>query len=265
MSVPLLGIDAFTTQPFRGNPAAVCLLEEAADEEWMQSLAAEMNLSETAYVVPHGEQFELRWFTPTTEVELCGHATLATAHALWDLGRLRPEQTAVFLTRWKGTLTATRAGNSIALDFPAALSTPCDPPDGLAHALGVEVVTTASNGLHHIAELVDADSVRLATPDFAALLAVDVEGVSITAASDDDAYDYVNRYFTPRYGIDEDPVTGAAHTGLAPYWAAKLGRSALRARQVSRRGGELRVEVHGDRVALIGDAVTVWRGEVTPP
>jgi len=262
VAIPLLGVDAFTSTAFRGNPAAVCLLDERADDAWMQSLAAEMNLSETAFVVPDGEYFELRWFTPTTEVELCGHATLASAHALWELERLPADQPAVFVTRWKGTLTAARVGASIALDFPAAISALCDPPDGLASALGVEVVTTASNGLNHIAELHDADAVRSAAPDFGALLDVDVEGVSITAASDDPAFDYVNRYFTPRYGIDEDPATGAAHTALAPYWAEKLDKSELRALQVSRRSGELRVEVHGDRVTLIGDAVTVWRGEL---
>lgn len=262
MPAPLVGIDAFTSERFRGNPAAVCLLDARADEAWMQALATEMNLSETAFVVPDGEQFELRWFTPTTEVELCGHATLASAHALWELERLPATRAAVFTTRWKGTLTATRVADGIALDFPAARSVTCDPPEGLEDALGSPIVATAVNDLHHIAELADADAVRAATPAFDALRKVAIEGVAITAQSHDGACDYVNRYFAPKYGIDEDPVTGAAHTGLGPYWAEQLGSTELRARQVSSRGGELRVEVKHDRVHLIGDAVTVWRGEI---
>lgn len=260
--IPIIGVDAFTSERFSGNPAAVCLLEAPADDAWMQALGAEMNLSETAFVVRGDGAFGLRWFTPTTEVELCGHATLASAHALWELGWLDEERDAVFTTRWKGTLTASRRGRSIALDFPAAHSSACDPPSGLEAALGVPIVGVAANDLHHIVELAHPELVRAATPDFAALTAVDVEGVSITAAATDGPHDYVNRYFTPRYGIDEDPVTGAAHTGLGPYWAEKLGRTQLRAQQVSRRGGEMIVEVTGDRVHLVGDAVTVWRGEL---
>jgi PhzF family phenazine biosynthesis protein len=271
MGFPLVGVDAFTRQPFHGNPAAVCVLDQPADERWMQSLAAEMNLSETAFLVPQhvvrsgvGETqgFGLRWFTPITEVELCGHATLASAHALWDLGRLANDQPAIFETRWKGTLTATRRGDAIALDFPAARSEACEPPAGLLDALGVRAVATSVNALHHVVELEDADAVRGAAPDFARLLAVDVEGVTITARADDADHDFVSRYFTPRYGIDEDPVTGAAHTSLGPYWAERLGTTDLRAMQLSRRVGELAVEVRDDRVNLIGHAVTVWRGEV---
>jgi PhzF family phenazine biosynthesis protein len=259
---PLVGVDAFTGEPFRGNPAAVCLLDGPADESWMQALASEMNLSETAFVEPREDGFGLRWFTPTTEVQLCGHATLASAHVLWELGRLSEDQPAVFHTRWKGTLRATRAAGRIALDFPAAPTSPITPPDGLAEALGVTIVDIAASELHHVVELADATVVRDASPDFAALRAVEVEGVAITAAGDEPDVDYVNRYFAPRWGIDEDPVTGSAHTSLGPYWAAKLSKSALRARQVSRRGGEIEVELHGDRVALLGEAVTVWRGEV---
>jgi len=262
MPTPLVGVDAFTSERFRGNPAAVCLLEARADEGWMQELAAEMNLSETAFVVPDGDQFELRWFTPTTEVELCGHATLASAHALWELERLPADRAAVFTTRWKGTLTATRVADGIAVDFPAAPSVACDAPDGLADALGTPIVATAVNDLHHIVELADAEAVRAAAPTFDVLRKVAVEAVAITARAHDAACDYVNRYFAPKHGVDEDPVTGAAHTGLGPYWAAQLGSNELRARQVSRRGGELRVEVSGDRVHLIGNAVTVWRGEI---
>ena len=263
IGAPLLGVDAFTGERFRGNPAAVCLLDGPADDDWMQALAAEMNLSETAYVVPHDDGFGLRWFTPTTEVQLCGHATLASAHALWETGRLAPDALARFHTRWKGVLGATRVEHGIALDFPAAPSVAVAQPLGLSDALGTSVVATAQNDLHHIAELADARTVRALSPDIAKLRAVEVEAVTVTARSDDDRYDFVSRYFAPKHGIDEDPVTGSAHTSLGPFWADKLGRSSLRAHQASTRGGELRVEVHGDRVSLIGQAVTVWRGELT--
>jgi PhzF family phenazine biosynthesis protein len=262
VGVPLLGIDAFTSERFRGNPAAVCLLEEPTDETWMQALAAEMNLSETAFVVAQDDGYNLRWFTPTTEVRLCGHATLASAHALWETGRLASDQEARFHTRWKGLLTATTSSAGIVLDFPAAPSSPCDAPDQLAEALGVSIVAVAVNDLHHIVELADADAVRNANPNFGALSKITVE-VAITAPSDDDDHDFVSRFFAPTYGIDEDPVTGSAHTSLGPYWAAKLGKTQLRARQVSRRGGELLVRVRGDRVDLIGQAITVWQGELT--
>ena len=264
---PILGIDAFTGERFRGNPAAVCLLDAPADERWMQALAAEMNLSETAYVVPTGDRFDLRWFTPTTEAELCGHATLASAHALWETGRLEPHHAAIFDTRWKGTLTATKHADGIALDFPAAPSTPCDEPPGLAAALGTTIRAVAVNDLHHIVGLENADEVRSVTPDFTKLRNVDVDAVCITAPSDTPEYDFVSRYFAPKYGIDEDPVTGSAHTTLGPYWAQKLGKQRLKAYQASTRGGEVTVEVHEAttteaRVTLIGRAVTVWRGNV---
>jgi predicted PhzF superfamily epimerase YddE/YHI9 len=258
--VPLLGIDAFTNERYRGNPAAVCLLDAPADEPWMQALATEMNVSETAFVVPDGDGFGLRWFTPTTEVVLCGHATLASAHALWQTGRLRPEQAAGFHTRWKGTLTATKARDGIALDFPAAPSWPCEEPVGLSDALGTSVIAVAKNDLHHIAEVDNEATVRNLEPDIDALTRVDVESVAVTSRSDDDRYDFVSRFFAPKYGINEDPVTGSAHTSLGPYWGARLGTFELSAYQASRRGGELRVQVRGDRVTLIGNAVTVWQG-----
>lgn len=258
--VPLFGIDAFTSEPFRGNPAAVCLLESPADEPWMQALATEMNVSETAFVVPEDGGFGLRWFTPTTEVVLCGHATLASAHALWQTGFLQPGQPARFHTRWKGTLTATNTAAGIALDFPAAPSRACPEPVGLSDALGARVTAVAQNDLHHIAEVDDEATVRKLEPDIEALGHVDMEAVAVTSRSDDSRYDFVSRYFAPKHGIDEDPVTGSAHTSLGPYWADQLGRTELSAYQASRRGGELRVEVRGDRVTLIGNAVTVWKG-----
>jgi len=263
VGAPLLGIDAFTGERFQGNPAAVCLLDGPVDDEWMQALAAEMNLSETAYVTPHDDGFGLRWFTPTTEVQLCGHATLASAHALWETGRLALEASARFHTRWKGVLGATRVEHGIALDLPAALSVAVAEPPGLRDALGADIVATVQNSLHHIAELADARTVRGLAPDIAKLSEVDVDALTVTARSDDDRYDFLSRHFAPKYGIDEDPVTGSAHTSLAPYWADKLGRLNLRAYQASARGGELRVELNGDRVSLIGRAITVWRGELT--
>jgi predicted PhzF superfamily epimerase YddE/YHI9 len=267
----IFGVDAFTAVPFSGNPAAVCLLEpdssavEWPDEAWMQALAAEMNLSETAFVVPSDDAFGLRWFTPTSEVQLCGHATLASTHVLWETGTVRQDVPVKFGTRWKGPLVATHTGDAIALDFPAAPSTPVPEPDGLSAALGVPLRAVARNDLHHLVEVADASVVRSIAPDFAALREVDVEAVVVTAASDDGEYDFVSRYFAPRHGIDEDPVTGSAHTSLGPYWAAKLNKRDLVGYQASARGGEVRVslpESDATRVTLGGHAVTVWRGEL---
>ena len=263
MPAALLGIDAFTDEPFRGNPAAVCLLDGPRADEWMQMLAAEMNLSETAYVHARDGAYELRWFTPTTEVELCGHATLASAHALWETGRHPAELPISFRTRWKGELRATKDGGGITLDFPAASSSECEPPEGLAAALGAHVVSTSVNDLHHIAELPDEDAVRQVTPDFERLAHVATDAVAVTARAADGRFDFVSRYFAPKYGIDEDPVTGSAHTSLGPYWGSRLGKDDLVGHQISARGGVVRVRLNGERVDLVGRAVTVWRGEVS--
>lgn len=266
MGITLLGIDAFTSTAFGGNPAAVCLLDGAAPDDWMQSVATEMNLSETAFVAPRDDGFDLCWFTPTAEVELCGHATLASAHALWETGTLPPDEQARFHTRHRGELTATRRGASIVLDFPAVASVIVDEPAGLSPALGAAAARVGRNDLHHIVEVADAGTVRSLEPDFAALAAVDVEAVAVTAPSDDDRFDFVSRYFAPRHGIDEDPVTGSAHCTLGPWWADRLGKVDLVAYQASERGGTVRVEVPpgSSRVSLIGDAVTIWRGELAP-
>jgi len=275
-------VDAFTSEPFRGNPAAVCILDDAGDgvpaggptavptEEWMQSVAAEMNLSETAFLTPDGSgptarAYGLRWFTPTREVVLCGHATLAGAHILWESGRLGAASAARFRTRWKGELVARRDGREIALDLPAATSTVVPPPEGLAAALGTDLVTVASNDLHHLVELADAGAVRALAPDLDALVEVDVEAVTVTAPSEDPAYDFVSRYFAPRFGISEDPVTGSAHTSLGPWWAERLGRPDVVGHQVSARGGVVRVhaEPGASTVTVSGAAVTVWRGTLT--
>jgi predicted PhzF superfamily epimerase YddE/YHI9 len=271
----IAAVDAFTSEPFRGNPAAVCILDDGASDhpvsdDWMQAVAAEMNLSETAFVAPRDGAsgtagYGLRWFTPTQEVLLCGHATLASAHILWETGALDTASPAHFHTRWKGELVARREGAGIALDLPSAPSTVVAEPDGLEAALGAPVITVASNDLHHVVELADAPAVRSLAPDLAALLDVDVEAVTVTAASDDPAYDFVSRYFAPRHGIREDPVTGSAHTSLGPWWAERLGRPDVVGYQASRRGGVVRVHAApgAPRVTVSGEAVTVWRGQLT--
>ncbi len=267
-SVPIFQVDAFTNEPFRGNPAAVCLLEEPARVEWMQAFAAEMNLSETAYVVPRGDEFDLRWFTPAVEVQLCGHATLASAHVLFERERVAPGTPIAFHTR-SGVLTAEGAPGRIELDFPAYQPTPGEAPPGLAEALGARprAFSVVSEQRYSVAELDDAAAVRELRPDFAALRSC-IDTIAVTAISDDDGSDFVSRYFAPGAGIDEDPVTGSAHCVLAPYWAARLGRGDLTGYQASSRGGFVSTRLvrsagGEDRVMLAGDAVTVWRGTAT--
>jgi PhzF family phenazine biosynthesis protein len=237
-------------------------LDHERDDGWMQSLAAEMNLSETAFVLPRDDAYDLRWFTPATEVELCGHATLASAHALWETERHPADAPVRFQTRWKGALVASKTGDGITLDFPSTPSVACDTPAGLADALGAEIVATVVNDLHHIVNVQSERQVRALTPDFGALGGVDVEAVAVTAPADDPKFDFVSRYFAPKYGVDEDPVTGSAHTSLGPYWGERLDKKDLTAQQVSARGGVVRVVLRGERVDLIGNAVTVWRGEL---
>lgn len=257
--VPCVVIDAFTDRPFAGNPAAVCLLEAAAEPAWMQAVAAEMNLSETAFVYPDDDVFGLRWFTPTVEVELCGHATLASAHALWSLDIVEPETTIRFATR-SGVLTCNNDGERIALDFPAIPVRETAPPAGLLDALGTapSYVGHADNGNYLL--VLDETGVRQLRPNFGALRATGVAGVIVTAESSDARFDFVSRYFTPSAGIDEDPVTGAAHCSLAPYWSERLAKPALTGFQASPRGGVVGVEMAGDRVILRGTAVTVFSG-----
>lgn len=264
MGATLLGIDVFTTEAFRGNPAAVCLPEAELDDERMQAIAAEMNLSETAFVVGRDDGFGLRWFTPTQEVLLCGHATIASARAVWETDRLGNEAPAHFHTRWKGELIATRRGASIAVDFPSAPADPVDTPAGLADALGAMPVAVGSNDLHHVVEVADEATVRALHIDPEMLARVEVEAIAVTAASDDPAYDFVSRYFAPRHGIVEDPVTGSAHTGLGPWWADRLGKTELVGHQVSARGGVVRVEIGPTpgRVTIAGNTVTVWQGDL---
>lgn len=264
----LFGVDAFTEQPFGGNPAAVVFLDDAPwpDDRWLQSLAAEMNLSETAYVRRLGgaaPRFGLRWFTPAVEVDLCGHATVATAHALWQSGRLDTAVTARFETRSGELAAAPLDDGSIELDFPALACAPVPAPDGLLAALGVAAAETHRSRFDVLVVVDDSAVVAALAPDIEALRRVDCRGVIVTAAGgpDHDA-DVVSRFFAPRAGVAEDPVTGSAHSVLAPYWAGRLGRPRLRARQLSARGGRLELTVRGDRVGIAGRAVTVYRGRL---
>ena len=259
----LLQIDAFTDRPFCGNPAAVCLLEGEKPAEWMQHLASEMNLSETAFLRRQNGDWSLRWFTPTVEVDLCGHATLASAHALWEEKILPAGERARFQTR-SGLLTARRAGEWIELDFPAKPQEPVAPPAGLLEALGVKCAThTGKSAFDYLVELDSEESVRQLEPDHARLRKLPVRGIIVTSRAATKEFDFVSRFFAPGSGIDEDPVTGSAHCTLAPFWAARLHKNELVAYQASPRGGVVRVRLDGDRVKLGGRAVTVFRGELT--
>jgi PhzF family phenazine biosynthesis protein len=260
-SVPCWQVDAFTDRPFGGNPAAVCWLESAADPQWMQAVAAEMNLSETAFVRPLSAGLELRWFTPTIEVDLCGHATLATAHALW-FAKLRPSDQPLRFHTKSGVLTCTRDGEFIQLDFPATPPEPAEPPPGLAAALGAKPDFVGRSRFDLLAVFESAATVRSLKPDYERIAAIPVRGVIATAPSDDPRFDFQSRFFAPNCGVKEDPVCGSAHCCLMPYWAERLGKLELMAYQASARGGVLRLRMNGDRVILGGQAVTVWKGEL---
>jgi PhzF family phenazine biosynthesis protein len=263
----LIQIDAFTAERFSGNPAAVCLLPVPRDEQWMQLVAREMNLSETAFVSRRPSNsgaaagFDLRWFTPSVEVALCGHATLASAHALWELGELGPREVARFHTK-SGLLTAERRDGLIELDFPATVAEAADAPAGLADALGVTPVYVGKSRFDYLVEVDGEDVVRKLTPDIVRIKTLPVRGVMVTSRATTPGWDFVSRFFAPAAGVDEDPVTGSAHCCLTPYWSQKLGRTEMIARQLSARGGTLRLRLAGDRVKLGGHAVTVLRGEL---
>jgi PhzF family phenazine biosynthesis protein len=258
--IPCWQVDAFTNRPFGGNPAAVCWLEEEADLRWMQSVAAEMNLAETAFVRKLDEGYELRWFTPTVEVDLCGHATLASAHALWTAGIIRAEPIH-FHTR-SGVLTCTRNGEFIELDFPATPATVVSAPTGLAEALGAAPREVLQSKFDFVAIYDDVELMRSLKPDFRKLDSFPVRGVIVSALSDDPQFAFQARFFGPASGINEDPVTGSAYCSLLPYWAAKLDQTEMTAYQASKRGGEIRLRLQGDRVILGGQAVTIWQGEL---
>ncbi len=255
-------VDSFTSRIFSGNPAGVCLLEKPRTEEWMRSVAREMNLSETAFLLPEGEHFRLRWFTPKAEVTLCGHATLASAHILWEQGVLPADRQGVFETL-SGRLTADRRGEWIALNFPARPVRPVDPPPGLLEGLGIERAGFVGRYREdYLVEVEEEAVVRRLSPDFSALLQVETRGTVVTARADGGEYDFVSRFFAPAVGVNEDPVTGSAHCALTPYWSAKLGKQELTAYQASERGGVLRLSLEGERVVIEGQAVTVFRAEM---
>lgn len=261
MFIPLYQVDAFSDRPFGGNPAAVCLLEAMPADDWLQAVAAEMNLSETAYLVREGDGFRLRWFTPLVEVDLCGHATLASAHVLWQHRNVPREAPIRFFTR-SGELRATCRDGRIWLDFPSSVCTPCEPPEGLLSALGVSAVAVGKTKFDYLVEVEREAIVRRLTPDFRALSKVAARGIIVTSRATTEGIDFVSRFFAPAAGVDEDPVTGSAHCALGPYWHAQLGRATLVGWQASVRGGEVLVDVRGERTWLGGKAVTVVRGEL---
>jgi predicted PhzF superfamily epimerase YddE/YHI9 len=265
MPIPVFHVDAFTAKPFAGNPAAVCPLNCFLDDTALISVAAENNLSETAFFVPRGDHYELRWFTPTCEVQLCGHATLASAFVIMEL--LEPTCNLVrFETRFKGALTVTRESasdkkNFFAMDFPSLVPWKCPaPPTALLEGLGKPPETVLQIEDNYFAVYANEQEVKEIHPDLLLIKKLHPFGVAITAPGDDS--DFVSRYFAPSYGIAEDPVTGSTHCSLAPYWASRLGKPRLHARQVSQRGGELWCEVRGDRVILKGQAVLTLKGEL---
>jgi PhzF family phenazine biosynthesis protein len=261
MGLAIVQVDAFTDTPFAGNPAAVCLLPESRQDDWMQQVAREMNLSETAFLLRRADGFDLRWFTPLLEVDLCGHATLASAHVLWQDGHLALDAPARFFTR-SGLLTATRQGAWIELNFPAVPEEPIPPPAALAPALGVTPLYVGKNQTGLLVQVATEEQVRALQPDFTALKTLPGRGVIVTSRSASADFDFVSRYFAPRAGIDEDPVTGSAHCCLGPFWARHLHKDSFTAYQASARGGVVRVRLQGDRVLLGGQAVTVLRGEL---
>jgi PhzF family phenazine biosynthesis protein len=267
MSQSLYQVDAFTAAPFAGNPAAVCLLSEARDADWMQDVAAEMNLSETAFLRAQSDgSYRLRWFTPTHEVDLCGHATLASAHVLWTEGLLAPDAEARFETA-SGRLTATRTEGWITMNFPTDSPSPVEPPPALLEALDLlDPSYVGRSDRDYLLHCHSEEEVRALDPNMTALAAVEGRGVIVTAPSEQEKVDFVSRFFAPGVGVPEDPVTGSAHCALGPYWTEQTGRTTLTGRQVSARGGTVRVYLEApdaDRVALSGQATTVFRGRLT--
>jgi len=265
MTTKIWQVDAFAEKAFEGNPAGVVPLDAEPPEDWMAAVAREMNLSETAFLWPVKEVWRLRWFTPAREVKLCGHATLASAHLLWETKRLAPDRAAEFETLSGRLSVRRREDGRLELDFPARPPVPTAPPAGLAAALGVEPVEVHASEEDLLVRLPDESAVAAVAPDFGALRKVEARGVIVTAPADPGRrLDFVSRFFAPTFGVDEDPVTGSAHCVLAPYWIERLGRSPLVGRQISARGGTLEVRLDGDRVRIAGRAVTVLAGELTP-
>lgn len=258
MTQDIFQVDAFTDKLFAGNPAAVCVLAEAADERWMQHLANEMNLSETAFLVKEEDGYQLRWFTPAVEVELCGHATLASAHILWEQGFLATDSPARFFTK-SGLLSAVRKNSWIELNFPAEPEKQAGFPEDVFKAFGANALYVGKNRFDFLLEFESAETVRKIAPNFSLLSDVSGRGFIVTSRYDTDQYDFISRFFAPAAGVNEDPVTGSAHCCLGPYWANKLGKNELTGYQASARGGVVKVRVGDDRVYLGGQAVTVMR------
>lgn len=260
-SIKCWQVDAFTDRPFGGNSAAVCLLEQEASDDWMQAVAAEMNLSETAFVRRNGDSYGLRWFTPQVEVPLCGHATLASAHSIWSAG-IHPQTESIRFETQSGVLVCQRGNECIEMDFPTIPVKKVDPPPDLLAAMGVSATYVGKTQFDHLVVVETAEIVRSLSPDFRRLKEIPTRGVIVTSHSDDSRYDFVSRFFAPALGIDEDPVTGAAHCCLAPYWANILGKTEMTAFQASARGGIVQVRAFEDHVVLGGQAVIVWEGEL---
>jgi len=271
MAQPIYQVDAFTDKLFAGNPAGVCILAKKASEEWMKGVAREMNLSETAFLLPQDDSskdhvwYNLRWFTPLTEVDLCGHATLASAHILWETGRLLPDQQARFHTR-SGMLTADRRGDWIEMNFPSKPEQPATIPIDFPAILGAQPKYVGRNQFDYLVEVENEAVLRDLKPDFARLAKMPVRGVIVTCLPDDpEKFDFVSRFFAPAVGVNEDPVTGSAHACLGWFWGKRLGKTEMIAYQASARGGVVKVRLAGDRVFLSGQAVTVLRGEIFTP
>ena len=262
MAIRIVQVDAFTSKPFAGNPAAVCVLPEPAPEQWMRDVAREMNVSETAFLTPRDGGYQLRWFTPAVEVDLCGHATVASAHVLWQDAHLPAGQQARFHTR-SGLLLADRRGEWIELDFPAKAVEAAPAPAELLPALGIaQAAFVGKNAFDYFVEVDSEETLRGLHPDHSTLRKLPVRGIIVTARPAGGDFDFLSRFFAPGSGIDEDPVTGSAHCALGPYWSGRLGKRELTAYQASARGGVVRVRLQGDRVILGGQAVTVMTGEL---
>ena len=265
MPVRIIQVDAFTNRPFAGNPAAVCVLPAMPQEQWMRNVAREMNLSETAFLAPEDGRYHLRWFTPAIEVDLCGHATVASAHVLWEDGHLPLDKSAHFHTR-SGLLSAAKRGDWIELDFPATFPEAEPLPAGLLEALSpanpLPSRFVGRSKFDYLVEVASEEYLRSLDPDHSSLRRLPVRGIIVTARSESPEFDFVSRFFAPGSGVDEDPVTGSAHCALGPHWARQLGKKHLVAYQASARGGVVRVSVQEDRVILGGQAVTVLRGEL---
>ncbi|HLW02635.1 MAG TPA: PhzF family phenazine biosynthesis protein [Ktedonobacterales bacterium] len=261
MDQKITQVDSFTSTPFTGNPAGVCVLPGPGKADWMQRVAREMNLAETAFLYRKQDGFSLRWFTPTVEVDLCGHATLASAHVLWEEGYLPLDTQARFHTR-SGLLTADRKGAWIEMDFPATPARPADAPAELAQALGVELRYVGQSQFDYLVEIDSEETLRALKPNMSLLEHLQTRGVIVTSRSASSEFDFVSRFFAPQTGVAEDPVTGSAHCTLAPYWGERLGKTEMRAYQASARGGVVGVRLNGERVGISGQAVTTLRGEL---